>query len=180
MNRWTRLLDTPHRYLMHQNTVHLWCSGTYSWVRWGHNFDVRRSNALGRKVNTRDLEEAQAIIDELLSVIGTVETDTEFVCYGYSLGGSLAAIAALLLKDAGYEAVIKVFAPKRSMNDMSDVSINRATAARGDLVPFLPLWPLYAGWNLVWYGKLEWPWTAHTKEARAAARHRRSIEKAVQ
>ena len=173
-------MDTPHRYLMHRNTVYLWCSGTYSWVRWGYNFDIRRTNALGRKVNARDFEEAEGIVNALLGALGKEATDFDFICYGYSLGGSLAAISALILQNKGHEAVVKVFAPKRTMNDMSGISVNRATAMRGDIVPLVPTWPFYAGWSIAWYGTLVWPWKAHKKEARNAARHRRSIEKVVQ
>lgn len=175
---WHRLGGTPHRYLIHANTVYLWCSGTYSWTRGAQNFDLRRVRAHDRKINVRDLAEARAIIASLNAEISErLGDNTRFILLGYSLGASLAAICSLIVRDAGFHVVVRAWSPKRGLSSMERIEVEHCVSWRGDPVPWVPPWPWYAPWAIDWKGRITWPWRAHLIGEREAARERYAIER---
>lgn len=171
-----RILDTPHRYHIDHThrTIYIWCSGTYSWTRGLRNFDLRRRRAYGRRINARDLAEARAIWGAL-TVTEPKAIEYEVVAMGYSLGGALAGVIALIAEANRQQATVVPFAPKRGMSTHKGLRIRPAVTYRGDPIPYVPPAPWYAPWPIDWRGRISWPWRAHALAARDAARARHEI-----
>ena len=171
------------RYKIKNDRLYLWCSGTETREEWRWNFDVRTEKTAFGRVNRRDYAQAFAVIDALNQALPGW---SEYPVYtaGYSRGGAIAVIVALMVKDrwvrsapdasfgtgVRFDPGVRLFAPKRA-----GIRLPRFAAlhSRGDLVPFLPFW--YTGYDLLKFGRITWPWKAHLDALKTAAKWRASI-----
>lgn len=147
------------RYQVKNDCLYIWCSGTGTRNEWSWNFDIRTEKAFGARVNRRDYAQAFSVVDALNDALPGW---SEYPVYtaGYSRGGAIAAVVALMIKARD----VRLFAPKRA-----GIRLPRFVAmhSRGDLVPFLPPW--YTKYDLLKAGRLTWPWKAHLDMLKTAA-----------
>ncbi|MCH8476365.1 MAG: hypothetical protein LAT56_00270 [Wenzhouxiangella sp.] len=171
---WTRIGTTRHRYLMHDDTLYIWCAGTHGWSQWAHNVDTRTIRYADRRVNTRDYIEAGYIVVELAAA-NLIHPAKEIVVCGFSRGGAVAQVLAIIIAhDFHLIAPLHLYASKRTSTKVSDLHIECNVSYRGDIVTFLPWWP-YRIPKVAWKDRITWIWKAHNKAAHAAARWRHDM-----
>lgn len=172
---WTRI-DGVGRYQVVHNHLYVWCSGSNGVGDWLQNIDLRRVEIRkGERVNRRDLHEAFQIYFAVLNKVDVSEIGAVTIC-GFSRGGAIAQILAYVIStNDEVDVSLLLYASKRAGNGRflqrlrSQVSRMVASYVRGDVVPFLPPWPLYRNVKHEALDKLHWPHKAHQYSARAAA-----------
>jgi pimeloyl-ACP methyl ester carboxylesterase len=170
----TRISGTCARYLIRDRVLYVFCRGTTSADPWWRNLLVRRVVWSGYRVNRADLDEALWVRSWLACERPHDRTNI----VGFSRGAGVAALLTLMLPNATTLAV----APKRVgcrklVRELTAGYRLGATAYRFDVVPLLPPW--YAGWRCKWSGWM-WPWKAHERSAKDAARWRHDVSKPME
>lgn len=149
---------SPHRATFYIN-------GTDHPGDWKNNFSVwgRTEIENGVKVNTKDLREAQWVVEYITSRFD-MERLTHLTLSGHSRGASIASIVLWKIDKQFPHIQLNgiLFAPKRTGN----LAFVRAVSPycvgyrhKGDIVPFLPTWPRYRNVELNVFG--EWKLFAH-------------------
>ena len=160
-----RIPGTAARYLVKDRVLYIFCRGTSSADPWWRNLLVRRERWHGYRLNWADFLEAFGISRRL----PTEGYDLVFIA-AFSRGAGPAAILQLMI---GGE--LSLFAPKRvGCRALVRRQSKFARAYRCDIIPLLPPW--YASWRCRWSGWM-WPWKAHQRAARDAARWRHEVSR---
>ena len=168
---------TKHRYLRVDNVLYIWCAGTYGWKEWAYNLDIRRRKRLGRRVNIRDYV-AMTDLYDIIKKEDVITSECKVITCGFSRGGGIAQLLYLFLKQVyGIEVEVHLFASKRSVSKADDIKVQHNSATKGDVVPYLPFWPLYRLPTLEWVGPRQRMSLAHNEHAKLAARWRHNITK---
>lgn len=170
---WRRICDGRHRVIERDGGLIVWLSGTTGWREWVDNFRLRTQRVAGHRIKRVDWAEARVIAGEIERLI-TSATKWVQVC-GYSRGGGLAQVVAIAAAGLGCPVWIRLYAPKRSMSRPAVTGVVFCQAFRGDVVPFLPPWLGLP--EISWHNRVTWPWKAHDKAGRAAARWRHDISR---
>lgn len=140
----------------HRATFYIY--GTNHKMDWLSNFSLNRTLLQdGIRVNTKDLVEAQWTVEYITSRIDMKKVKI-LTIVGHSRGGGIAQIVAWKLNEFYPNVSVKLvlFGGKRAGNKKFVKSINHITDAyrhRGDIVPFLPIWPLYYSVKTTVFGK---------------------------
>lgn len=182
---WTRV-DGVGRYWFVNGHLYVWCSGSNGVGDWLQNIDLRRVEIRkGERVNKRDLHEAFRLYFAMLNKVKFEDIKSVTIC-GFSRGGAIAQILAYVISaNDAVRMSLFLFASKRAGNGRflqrlrSQVQHIVATYVRGDLVPFLPTWPMYRNVKHEALGKLRWPHKAHPLSARAAVSMRERMKEGL-
>ena len=182
---WTKIPGVG-KFRQSGGTVYVWVAGSNDAEDWRGNLNPAPIDLEdGAKVGWRDNQEASLILSRIVEEIGVKSIGAVTIC-GFSRGGAIAQILAYDMADIADTALL-LFASKRAGNrrfcqllrDKKRLKVISAVKHRGDLIPFLPPWPLYRNVKHSLAGKLTWPWTAHMRSAKAAARLRDDMDKAL-
>lgn len=166
-----RIPGTTARYLVRDRTLYVFCRGTSSDDPWWRNLLLRRVRFADWRVNAADLREAERVHAALPTGLEYDRVEVR----GFSRGAAVATLVAVfrgamfLHLDAPKRAVCR-----RAVRWIRDYMFFETHAYRCDIIPLLPFW--HASWRCKWSG-WTWPWKAHEKAGRDAARWRHEISR---